>query len=171
MRVWIFLTFIVSISLAACSSGVPPGSDGAEPVPPPTFESGDTEGAAVPATSSGGGAEESAVPATSSGSGAEESAVKSDVVVKQPDRRLWRSGEENADERQKDVDSCYRYARAQTHHDRQILSDQDAAFDDSSFDPSVARMQRQSTDYGLKRRERRLIQGCLEARGYRPFIE
>lgn len=157
MRVWIFLTFIVSISLAACSSNLPPGSDGAEPVPSPTFESGDTEAGAVPATSSGGGAEESA--------------VKSDVVVKQPDRRLWRSREENADERQEVMDSCYRYARAQTHHDRQILSDQDAAFDDSSFDPSVARMQRQSTDYGLKRRERRLIQGCLEARGYRPFIE
>lgn len=62
--------------------------------------------------------------------------------------------------------SCYRYAHAQTLHDQQIIDDQSAAFDDSTFDPNLSRIQSQAEEFGLKRRERRLMESCLRAKGF-----
>ena len=71
-------------------------------------------------------------------------------------------------QRRADTAACYEYARAQTRHDQQIIDDQGAAFEDSTFEPSLARAQRQGELYGLKRRERRLIQDCMKSKGYSP---
>jgi hypothetical protein len=143
-------------------------------VPPPGFEVPESEPAgAISETGVGEGevapvSDESAVtPAV----GDAESGERANIVVKGPDEKLWSGSEQSEEKRRQIMESCYHYARAQTRHDRQIINDQDAAFDDSSFDPTVARMQRQATDFGLKRRERRLIQECLEARGYKPLPE
>jgi hypothetical protein len=69
-------------------------------------------------------------------------------------------------QRRADTAACYEYARAQTRHDRLIIDDQGAAFDESTFEPTLARAQRQGEAYGLRKREKRLIQDCMEAKGY-----
>ena len=173
MRARLIPAILALSLLGACSAGKPPGSERGDPVPPPSFEAPESEPASAPP---GGVDEGDTAPVSSEGAvapaaGGADSGERSNIVVKGPDENLWRSSEQSEEKRRQTMESCYRYARAQTRHDRQIISDQDAAFDDSSFDPTVARIQRQATDFGLKRRERHLIQECLEARGYEPFLE
>ena len=64
------------------------------------------------------------------------------------------------------LETCYSYAHAQTLHDRQIISDQNAAFDDSTFDQNLSQIQQRAEYFGQQRRERRLIRECMAARGF-----
>ena len=153
--------------VAACTAGTAPRNESRELSQPPAFEESEPEAAPPPVAPEGGDAGGGDASSSGATTGTEPS-TGSNIVVRGPDASLWRSKGNGEQESKEAIESCYRYALAQTRHDRQIIDDQDAAFDDSSFDPSLARIQREATDFGLKRRERRLIQECLEARGLTP---
>jgi len=68
--------------------------------------------------------------------------------------------------RSAELETCYQYAHAQTLHDRQIISDQNAAFDDSTFDQNLSQIQLRAEYFGQQRRERRLIHNCMASRGF-----
>jgi hypothetical protein len=168
---------LVSFFLAACAQSTPPKETAPGLVQPPSTERASPNvttvapaptAPAAPASEGNRfhiGSDPYAPSGTSGGAGSAlpESGRVEIEGGEAPSSEAARTAEA---QRRADTAACYEYARAQTRHDQQIIEDQGAAFDDSTFEPSLARAQRQGELYGLKRRERRLIQDCMEAKGH-----
>jgi hypothetical protein len=170
---------LVALFLGACAQSSPPKETSPGLVQPPSTERASPSvttvapaptAPAAPAAEGGRfhiGSDPYAPSGTSGGAGS--GLPESGRVVIEGEETLSPEAARTAEaQRRADTAACYEYARAQTRHDQQIIDDQGAAFEDSTFEPSLARAQRQGELYGLKRRERRLIQDCMKSKGYLP---
>jgi len=88
------------------------------------------------------------------------------VVVLAPDGTVWsRGGGADADY-QRDVDSCYAYARGQVDHDARIESDVDAAFNSGSDGLGLTALRGRMSHFERHNRVPALFNSCMIAKGY-----
>lgn len=173
MRYPLIFAMSWALILGACAQPGPQGTTAPGLTQPPSLESSEYAAPAVttvapapaPAiTSTGGGGRfhvgnnpyAAIGPSGTAGTGT----IEGELVVIEEDEELVQ------EKRRLDTAACYEYARAQTRHDQRIIDDQSAAFDDSTFEPSLKRAQQQGEQFGLRKREKRLIQDCMQTKGY-----
>lgn len=175
--------FCLSLLLAACSfDSLGGGGSTGDTLPPTTNGGGEGQGLALPPSLDGGdggtsGTEGDFSPLAEPDQGFDanqpEPVVSSDgqtISIREGDLNTQeirqQTDQETEAERRAALKTCYRYAHAQTLHDRQIISDQNAAFDDSTFDQNLSEIQQRAEYFGQQRRERRLIRDCMASRGF-----
>ena len=88
------------------------------------------------------------------------------VVVRTPDGRLWRKAGTTEEQRQADIAACYELAVAQVRRDERILADRDSGFRDFGPSSRFATVERQMQSVDLKNRRSRVMNSCLESKGY-----
>lgn len=171
------------LALSACASVFPPPGESAPTakVPPPAASDSKIQPAAAPdsapdsAANTGGanpdGTDQAGGQQVSQGStvNAPQQAnaeTTEGVVVLAPDGTVWsRGGGADADY-QRDVESCYAYARGQVDHDARIESDVTSAFRSDSDGLGLTELRGRMSHFERHNRVPALFNSCMIAKGY-----
>ena len=90
-----------------------------------------------------------------------------DVMVRGPDGSLWKGSPKDSAAHNADIESCYRYAAAQTENDARIEQDRRAIYGDGFGDTqSVGLLSSKLRSYDHESRRRSLFSSCMRSKGY-----
>ncbi|TQV71224.1 hypothetical protein [Denitrobaculum tricleocarpae] len=104
---------------------------------------------------------------TASETPAEGAADQDEAFVRGPDGSLWKGAAQHAEAHNADIESCYRYAAAQTENDARIEQDRRAVYGDGFSDTqSVGLLSSKLRSYDHESRRRSLFSSCMRSKGY-----
>ncbi len=90
-----------------------------------------------------------------------------EAYVRGPDGSLWKGKPRDTEAHNADIESCYRYAAAQTENDARIEQDRRAVYGDGFSDTqSVGLLNSKIRRYDNQSRRKSLFSGCMRSKGY-----
>lgn len=94
-------------------------------------------------------------------------ADQGETYIRGPEGSLWKGAPKDKDAHNADIESCYRYASAQTEHDARIEQDRRAIYGDGFSDTqSVGLLSSKLRSYDHESRRRSLFSSCMRSKGY-----
>lgn len=164
---------VLAVGLAACSSFEEkqyhrqPAAGGTLAVPP-SSQSAAPNQAAAPGQPVQVPSNEGTYPyGTASETPAGGASGQDEVMVRGPDGSLWKGAPKDTAIHNADIESCYRYAAAQTENDARIEQDRRAIYGDGFGDTqSVGLLSSKLRSYDHESRRRSLFSSCMRSKGY-----
>lgn len=94
-------------------------------------------------------------------------ASESGTYIRGPEGSLWKGAPKDEATHNADIESCYRYAAAQTRNDARIEQDRRAIYGDGFGDTqSVGLLSSKLRSYDHESRRRSLFSTCMRSKGY-----